>query len=84
MLLSGFYSIREGKYIQNGLVAPCMKPHIGSDNKRISIIYYLNSEKEWKEEKLRTKKGIPFDLELINSFLEIDKKYNLNYFNKLI
>jgi LDH2 family malate/lactate/ureidoglycolate dehydrogenase len=41
-------------------------------------------EKEWKEEKLRTKKGIPFDLELINSFLEIDKKYNLNYFNKLI
>ena len=41
-------------------------------------------EKEWKEEKLRTKKGIPFDFELINSFLEIDKKYNLNYFNKLI
>jgi hypothetical protein len=50
LLLSGFYSIREGKYIQNGLVAPCMKPHIGSDNKRISIVYYLNSEKEWKEE----------------------------------
>jgi len=41
-------------------------------------------EKEWKEEKLRTKKGIPFDFELKNSFLEIDKKYNLNYFNKLI
>lgn len=40
-------------------------------------------EKEWKEEKIRKKKGIPFDKELINSFLELDQKFSLNYFTKL-
>ena len=41
-------------------------------------------QKEYEEEKLRTKYGIPFDIELQNEFLKIDKNYNLNYFNKLI
>ena len=50
-------------------------------NKKI-ILY--PGEKEWIEEKLRIKKGIPFDIELVSSFLEIDKKYKLNYFNELI
>ena len=45
---------------------------------------FYPGEKEWIEEKLRIKKGIPFDTELINSFLEIDKKYKLGDFNKLI
>ena len=41
-------------------------------------------QKEYEEEKLRTKYGIPFDIELQNEFLKIDKNYNLNYFNNLI
>ena len=41
-------------------------------------------QKEYEEEKLRTKYGIPFDIELQNEFLKIDKNYNLNYFHNLI
>jgi len=56
-----------------------LKKQKSSKNK----IFYPG-EKEWIEEKIRRKNGIPFDKELINSFLTIDQKYSLNLFKKLL
>ena len=44
---------------------------------------FYPGEIEWKEEEKRLAKGIPFDLELRNSFLEISKKYNVSLFDNL-
>ena len=46
--------------------------------------YLVKRGNKWEEEKFRIKHGIPFDIELQNEFLKIDKNYNLNYFNNLI
>ena len=50
LMQRGCWNIREKKYNSQGVIAPMMKPHVGDGNKRLSIIYYLNTEHDWKEE----------------------------------
>ena len=47
-------------------------------SKNDKILY--PGEKEWLEETNRQKNGIPFDLELIQLYLKICKKYKVNLF----
>lgn len=70
LLETGIYSVQSGKYIKDGFIAPAMKPHVGSGNKKISLIYYLNTEQEWKTE--YGGRTTFFDLSYVNQGIRYD------------
>ena len=45
---------------------------------------FYPGQKELEEEKFRLHKGIPFDLEMQKDFIRMDKKYKIDFFDKLI